>query len=384
VLKLSVRDNVPLGPIAFQSALIARVTTNSLLPVGLRPASVLLTGGDVEDVVGFAAVLRNSSPTNSKGNNQFLISPDLAYLLDGDVVRITPAGHIKVIYRKSANINFLLVTERCNSFCIMCSQPPRDVDDSYLVEDYMQAIPLFDRATREIVITGGEPTLLGERFFDLCRALKAYLPATAIHVLTNGRGFSKESLARSAAELSHPDLMYGIPLYADVSSMHDFVVQADGAFDETLRGILNLKRHGQRVELRVVIHRYTAAHLSRLAGFIVKNLQFVDHVALMGLEPTGFAKSNYDDLWVDPTDYGGQLAESVSVLSRAGIRTSIYNHQLCVTPALARKFAVRSISDWKREYLPVCNSCSLRSDCGGFFSSAVVRHSAHIAPILLG
>jgi len=42
---------------------------------------------------------------------------------------------------------------------------------------------------------------------------------------------------------------------------------------------------------------------------MARNLPFVDHVALMGLEDTGFAIANADLLWVDPTDYRQKLAQ---------------------------------------------------------------------------
>jgi hypothetical protein len=41
-------------------------------------------------------------------------------------------------------------------------------------------------------------------------------------------------------------------------SLHDYVVQSHGAFDATVRGILNLARLQQRVEVRVVVHKQTA------------------------------------------------------------------------------------------------------------------------------
>jgi His-Xaa-Ser system radical SAM maturase HxsC len=306
------------------------------------------------------------------------ISPELHYLADGDVIKVSPEGHIRVIYRRMGRGVSLLVTERCNSFCIMCSQPPREVADDYLVTDYLQAIPLFDRSTREIGITGGEPTLLGDRLFDLLRALKSYLPETAVHLLTNGRTSRDLSLAKRFAALAHPDLMLGIPLYSDIAAIHDFVVQADGAYDETIRGILNLKRCGVRVEIRVVVHRETYARLPQLAQFIVRNLQFVDHVALMGLELMGFARSNLEALWIDPTEYQQELALATETLSRAGIRTSVYNHQLCLLDKSVRPFSVKSISDWKNEYMPECDGCVLKSECGGFFSSASLKRSANI------
>src|SRR5262249_44590267 len=136
----------------------------------------------------------------------------------------------------------------------------------------------------EIGISGGEPALLGERLVRLLALLRQYLPRTAIHVLSNGRRFSDGGFARAIADVKHPDLMIGIPLYSDLPEEHDYIVQAKGAFDETVRGVLNLKRRRVRVELRFVIHRETFPRLPDFARFVARNLTFVDHVALMGLE----------------------------------------------------------------------------------------------------
>lgn len=227
-------------------------------------------------------------------------------------------------------------------------------------------------------ITGGEPTLLGPRLIDLLRSLKSHLPHTGVHMLSNGRNFKSLPLAQSIAALHHPDLMIGIPVYSDIPALHDYVVQADGAFDETIRGIMNLKRCGVRVEVRIVIHRSTYARLPALARFIARNLQFVDQVALMGLEMTGFTKVNLEELWIDPVDYQRELTEAVEILRASRVKASIYNHQLCLLNPAIRKYAVRSISDWKNEYMSECEGCELRQECGVFFSSAKLKCSAHI------
>ena len=117
----------------------------------------------------------------------------------------------------------------------MCSQPPRDINDGHLVDELLQAIPLMSRETLSVVITGGEPTLLGERLLEVLNAFRCYLPNTAVHVLSNGRSFRHFDYAKAIAEVRHPDLMIGIPCTADISSKHDYVVQADGAFDDTIR-----------------------------------------------------------------------------------------------------------------------------------------------------
>jgi His-Xaa-Ser system radical SAM maturase HxsC len=232
--------------------------------------------------------------------------------------------------------------------------------------------------TCELGITGGEPTLLGEGLLEIVRACKKYLPNTALHMLSNGRMFNYLSLCRSLAAIAHPDLMVGIPLYSDIPHRHDFIVQADGSFDQTIRGIMNLARCGVSVEIRMVLHRQSIDRLPQFARFIARNLPFVDHVALMGLEMMGFVRSNLDALWVDPVEYQAELKRAVVHLQQHAIKVSIYNHQLCVLDRDLWPCARKSISDWKNEYLNECAGCAVQDQCGGFFSSSSLRRSAHI------
>jgi His-Xaa-Ser system radical SAM maturase HxsC len=306
---------------------------------------------------------------------------EFGYLADGDVLRLWPRkSSARTLYRRNAKYNSFLVTERCNHYCLMCSQPPKEVDDSWIVDDIVAALKLIDPETQEIGLTGGEPTLLGDDFLRILQVAKNYLPNTAVHVLSNGRRFADAEFTTAYAAIRHPDIMVGIPIYSDLSTIHNYVVQADGAFDETIRGILNLKRYQQRVEIRVVIHKQTYERLPQLAEFIARNLTFVDQVVLMGLEITGFTRANLAELWIDPFDYQQQLARAVSILADNRISVSIYNHQLCILGTKLWKFAKKSISDWKNEFMTECNSCSERGSCGGFFASASIRRSSHIVP----
>jgi His-Xaa-Ser system radical SAM maturase HxsC len=200
-------------------------------------------------------------------------------------------------------------------------------------------------------------------------------------VLTNGRAFSSPEVASAWAAINHPTLSAGIPIYAAVDHIHDYVVQAKGAFDETVLGVLRLKDRGQQVEIRVVLHAITAPRLRETCSWIARNLPFVDHVALMGMEHTGFAIANDDKLWIDPLDYQEQLKAGVDVLSTAGVNVSVYNLPLCVLDPSIRPFAVQSISDWKNAYVEECEGCSARRDCAGFFSTGRPKFSRGIAAI---
>lgn len=365
---------------------VAKISDNPNIPNALRSNLIFLKNNNemLPLPSGFHSYfIFDESHLNDKNfSNVFLLPPEFNYLANDDIAVINPdKNSVKILFRKNSPFNSILVTENCNNFCLMCSQPPRNINDKYLINEILSMIPLISPTASEIGITGGEPTLLGDDLVTMFKRFKACLPNTAIHVLTNGRNFTNTNLVNNIASVEHPDLMFGIPLYSDVPSIHDYVVQAKNAYNETLKGIINLKTLGQKVEIRVVIHKQTYQRLPQLAEFITRNLLFVDHVALMGLEMMGFTKANIDSLWIDPADYQSELVEAVNILDRFRMNVSIYNHQLCLLDKSLWRFAKKSISDWKNEYMPECNGCSIKSECGGFFSSAHFKYSDHIKAI---
>lgn len=376
----------PLASIVLTSKYIAKITDNQNTPIPLRSSLIFLSKEKQPSVLpeGFMTYFTHSLEIHNLSSlqNVYYLPEDLHYLSSDDVVSINPdLQTLRALYRKNSRHNSLLVTENCNNYCLMCSQPPRNINDRHIVNEILAIVPLMSKETVEIGITGGEPTLLGDDLISIFKSFKNNLPNTALHVLTNGRNFVDIDYVAKIASIEHNDLMFGIPLYSDVSNIHDYVVQADGAYNETIKGILNLKSFGLRVEIRVVLHKQTYERLPKLAEFISRNLLFVDHVALMGLEMTGFTKANIDNLWVDPVDYQVQLKEAVEILAQAGVRVSVYNHQLCLVPQSIWRYTKKSISDWKNKYMPECEGCEMLAECGGFFSSAHFKYSNHISPL---
>jgi len=356
---------------------VLRITENPTRPSHYRASEALV----VETVSG--PVDKDFALTLSKTDNLFVpqLPPEISYLQSGDIIRVSTNGEVSVLYRKNSRFNAMLMTERCNSKCVMCSHPPRDINDDFLIEEWLTAVPLMSPDTPELGITGGEPTL---RFFHLLRLIevvKECLPSTALHMLSNGRLFSYLKYAQRIADLAHPDFMIGIPLYSDLPDAHDYVVQAKDAFRQTVLGILNLGRVKQKIEVRFVIHRLTYERLPQFARFVARNFPFVDHVALMGLEIMGYARSNLDALWIDPINYQKQLEAAVLELDWAGLPVSIYNLPLCLLSKSLWKYSRQSISDWKNIYFDECQRCAVKPFCAGFFTSAKVKCSERIRPL---
>ena len=311
------------------------------------------------------------------------VSSKFDYFADGDIIGFHPSSRrFRTLYRRASGHNSFLVTDRCNHYCLMCSQPPKDIDDRWILNEIKRALPLIDKDAPSLGFTGGEPLLDWHEFISVLAVCRDELPKTAIHVLSNGRAFVQDEVVKAWAGIRHPNLTVGIPIYAAVDHIHDHVVQARGAFDETVLGILKLKDKGQRVEIRMVLHALTAPRIVETCKWFARNLPFVDHVALMGLENTGFAIANAEALWIDPIDYRSELANAVDLLVAARMNVSVYNLQRCILDRSVWPYAAQSISDWKNGYMEECERCTEKDRCSGFFTSGRPRQSRGISPIL--
>lgn len=287
-----------------------------------------------------------------------------------DVVAITPGrSKIEILYRSSDLHHTVFLTNRCNSSCVMCSQPPTTSDDSWLGEEAKLIASHIRSAPDVIGFTGGEPLLLGDRLRDVLNTFLHRFNSVELDVLTNGRLLKNKALAHALLEGLPPRVFWMVPLYGHADFIHDGIVKAPCAFDETIAGLLNLQTFRQRIQLRVVLIKPVLETLPQLAAFIAKNLPFVREVALMGCEPSGFALANRDVCDVDVRAWGEVLHRATRSIVRAGIRPILMNLPLCALPTSLWALAHRSISDWKQTYSEECESCSVKSACCGLFAS---------------
>lgn len=324
---------------------------------------------------GYSAVLSNKSQIETTNSIVHSIS-ELSSLKNGDIVEIDPDGKINVVYEIDSFHNSLFLTERCNANCIMCPQPPNNkTNDNF--EQVMRIISLMDKGTKHIGITGGEPTLLNDKLFKIINTLKNKFPKASLTLLTNAIKLSNFEYAKSFAIINHPDLLIDVPLYSDTDTEHNKIIRAKG-FNKTIKGIYNLAKLKQKVGIRIVVHKMNYKRLPQIAEFIYRNFPFVVHVVFMQMEPVGYAKDNIETVWIDPFDYNTELEKAINIFCNRDLDVSIYNSQLCILPENLRDFARQSISTWKNIYLPLCENCTLQSQCPGFFKSSLNLHSEHL------
>src|SRR5258708_30961955 len=290
-------------------------------------------------------------------------------ILEGDVVvPQTRKCESVVLYRESDMHHSLLLTNRCNSFCLMCSQPPTKHDDAWLVEEALDVNRHIRESPRVFGLTGGEPLLLGGDLRRILDAVSERHPSTRIEVLTNGRMLGESGAADLVLRNLPAIVTWLIPLYGHADFLHDFVVQSPGAYEQTLAGLLVLQEHRQPIQLRTVLIEPVLRILPDLCTFIGKNLPFIREVALMACEPIGFALANREHCAVDLADWDSVLLRSARILDRYSIPYLFMNTPLCALPRDLWPRAHKSISDWKNTFAPACADCAVRNQCSGLFA----------------
>lgn len=300
--------------------------------------------------------------------------------LDGDILLVHPGtGRVERLLRAGSAHNTLLVTERCDQLCIMCSQPPKKthVDRfAWLTEACLLAEP-----GTLIGISGGEPTLYKQDLLGLIERVLVERDDLQFHVLSNGQHFESDDVERLRSPL-YRRVSWGIPLYAADPILHDEIVGKQGAFARLEQSLAWLLLSGARIELRTVLLSSNLQALSALAAHISSRLRFIEIWSIMQLEKTGFARNRWRQLYVDHRSNFGPIAAALDWALMHGIRAQLFNFARCTVPAAYRSLAPASISDWKRKYMSGCEGCRERDQCCGFFEWHPADHAhAGVTPL---
>lgn len=306
----------------------------------------------------------------SSGEHVFL-SPDLESIADeGDVVTIGPgARSVRSLLARRTEHNTILVTEACENLCIFCSQPPKD--SWHFFKEAAVALRNFDLEC-QVGITGGEPTLYWDAFIEFCSDFVANNESKSLHILSHGRNLSSEA---RVAELQSTGIfqksVWGIPVHGSNSDVHDAITGRKDSFEQTIDGALNIGFAGATIEFRIIVCQQNYQDIPNILEFINSYFVGIDKlVAIMQLEPMGYAKNRYEELFVAPNVLESILTVAGTYAKAHQLQIQLYNFPLCHLDESVRALAVQSISDWKNYFPNECSACKLKPNCCGFFASA--------------
>lgn len=340
--------------------------------------NILDINNDINNIITYSSELFNKYKHNK--NILFFYNP-IDPIEEYAIVRIEKNILYFQYIPSSNNSQALFFTKKCNHYCLMCSEPPSRDNFDYLINENMKIVELMSKDTEVIGISGGEPTLLGKDFFKIIKKIREELPNTKIRLLTNGRSYKNIKFCSELADIAKGFITSEIPIYSTDYAKHDYIVQSKGAFFETIEGLYNCAINELNVEIRVVLTKQNYKDLSSIVSYIYKNMPFIDHIALMGLEYIGFAIKNFDQIHINPLEYSQQLIEAINLSEKYNIPISIYNLPLCLIDEKLIKYSRKSISDWKNDFSEICNNCIKRDVCCGMFSSTKPYFEKLLKPI---
>jgi His-Xaa-Ser system radical SAM maturase HxsC len=368
--------NYPIEPLGNKIPIIG-VITRRKNKVFSRNKQIFILERETDYRKGYKAVLTclDSGKTFSKDKNCiYNVSKEwLDSLFEGDIICINPNGIINVLWEVNSVHNVILVTNSCNSQCVMCPQylcaDPKD-----LQRDNMSILRLLKKnSVQQIGLTGGEPTLYLDRCIEIIKKCKKRFPNATIVILTNGRTLNEGNLRSLLKKTRHSNLLFCIPLHADNSCIHDATTSRSGSFAETINSIQNLAIYYQKIELRIVITKLNYERLENISEFIYRNFPFCIHIAFMGMEVCELAYENREQVWVEPLEYIPNLCKAINHLNQRNMQVSMFNIPYCLLPQNYWKFAKDSISTWKKGYKNECNNCIKKDACPGLFLTSKIQ-----------
>lgn len=272
---------------------------------------------------------------------------------------------------------------RCNSHCVMCTNMDSFINSDnrhYDLASQLRKLRKF-AATRSarvyarnggetdyVLFTGGEPTLHPD-FFKLMGEFRKALPAMPFCLLTNGRAFAYPEVVKKTLTLLDSPLSVAVPIHGHDARSHDAVTRAPGSFRQTLDGLRNLflfRGPGQEIEIRVILHKRSAAGLDSLLAFLLDSFGDTSlyRLTLVHFEVEGQAEKNFKHIALSLTDCVSRIVGALDLLEEFP-RVRLYHFPLCVLPEALRAHAWKTLPKNDVRYLRKCRPCILKKKCMG-------------------
>jgi len=260
------------------------------------------------------------------------------------------------------------ITNKCNSHCIMCTNDFKFDRNKEEIsrQQFFERIDQLPKTTKNVTLTGGEPTLNPD-FPEILSYLNKKLPNAEKLLLSNGRMFSYKDYTDKIMGLKISNLEIAIPLCAHNEEVHDSITLSPGSFRQAVNGIKNLLSSGALIELRIVIHAMNHNYLEDMARFINRNFQGISRIVLMLMEIQGNGFRNKDRLLVKYSQVTGQLYKALDLLKGHEVR--LYHFPLCTLKPEYWNRAWRSLEERKVFFKGSCDRCKYKKYCLGILKT---------------
>jgi MoaA/NifB/PqqE/SkfB family radical SAM enzyme len=203
----------------------------------------------------------------------------------------------------------------CNNNCLFCAQAhKKNLMDRTTEELKIDLLNSLGNNCTEVIFTGGEPTIRKD-IFELVSFAKN-IGYELIQVQTNGRMLAYEQFLDKLIKSGVTE--FSPALHGHNSYVHDMQTMSKGSFDQTVKGIKNLKKYDQYIISNSVVTKFNYKFLPKIVEFLL-NLN-VDQFQLAFVHPVGNAMKNFDSVVPKKSDVQPFMREALEVAKEHGVK----------------------------------------------------------------
>lgn len=217
----------------------------------------------------------------------------------------------------------------CNNRCVFCAQGEKRRDVGFIdPEEVVRRMHEAWRPGSGLVLTGGEPTIRKD-LVELVRVARkiGYAP---IQIQTNGRMLSYQALIDKLISAGVTELSPA--LHGPSAEVHDMLTGAEGAFEQTVRGIENSVRSPANVITNTVVVKQNLDVLEDTIELLYE--LGVRHAQLALVHPVGTAAERYDEVVPPIEQAAASMAGAILVGRSLGMEVVTEAVPPCLLPGL--------------------------------------------------
>jgi MoaA/NifB/PqqE/SkfB family radical SAM enzyme len=237
---------------------------------------------------------------------------------------------------------FINIVEKCNQDCVFCfiKGKGKAKYGSMSKDKVKETIKKFmDSGGRDIVFTGGEPTLRDD-LPEMIEYAEKFNTLNSISINSNGIRLSDEKYFNMLIDADKKKKIdFSISLHSHKETISELLTNAKGTFKKTISGIENIIKKGQRLSIYHVITSKNYKDLLEFAKFLNKKYPEIKNITLAYPLPEGNALLN-DWIYVKLSSLKPYLIKTLKFLEKKNytvIISACGQVPLCVIPGFEEK-----------------------------------------------
>ncbi|UCG95417.1 MAG: radical SAM protein [archaeon] len=254
---------------------------------------------------------------------------------------------------------------KCNNNCRFCC-----VRDCKFIKPVNQVIKEI-KSAKEVNFTGGEPTLRKD-----LKDFIEYAGQKKVILTTNGRVFSNKKMA---GDLVGAGLNEAVVSVHGNEKTHDYLTQTKGSFNQTIKGLDNLKE-SVPVRAKILVNDMNYRILPKIVEMLlekVKGICFIYPIVEGNL---------LKHLWLVPRfeSIEKYLHESIKNAEENGLNAEVLNVPPCFLRGHEKNISKEHGLEKEKSFVKpeACKSCSYNQECSGISKDYVNLKGENVKPVI--